>query len=278
MRHTLPIAPQFYVTAPQPCPYLEGRLERKLFTALQGEGAERLNDALSKQGFRRSQNVLYRPSCAECSACLSARIRVADFHPTKSQARVARRNQALRRRATSPWATEEQFSLFREYLDSRHAEGGMADMDLFEFAAMVEETPIRSRLIEYTHPDETHNELRGLRAVCLTDILDDGLSMVYSFFDPAHDRDSVGTYVILDHIRIARELGLNYLYLGYWVPGSPKMGYKSRFSALEVYRLGRWQDIGDPENYSAETHPLSVDPISEQVARIALPDTDPLRD
>jgi arginine-tRNA-protein transferase len=277
MRHTLPIAPQFYVTAPQPCPYLEGRMERKLFTALQGEGAARLNDALSKQGFRRSQNVLYRPSCAECSACLSARIRVADFTPTTSQSRVARRNRALRRRATSPWATEEQFALFREYLDSRHADGGMADMDLFEFAAMVEETPIRTRLIEYTHPEHAHDALRGLRAVCLTDILDDGLSMVYSFFDPAYDSDSLGTYVILDHVRIAIELGLPYVYLGYWVPGSTKMGYKSRFGALEIYRGGRWQDIGDPRAYSADVHPLSVDPIAEQVARINLPDSSSVR-
>src|SRR5690606_30162583 len=125
--------------------YLEGRMERKLFTALQGPDAERLNDALSKQGFRRSQNVLYRPSCAECSACLSARIRVSDFVASRSQSRVLRRNRRLVRRATSPWATEDQFDLFRRYLDSRHATGGMADMDLFEFAAMVEETPIRSR-------------------------------------------------------------------------------------------------------------------------------------
>ncbi|NDH03286.1 MAG: arginyltransferase, partial [Marivivens sp.] len=221
MRHTLPIAPQFYVTAPQPCPYLDGRMERKLFTALQGEGATKLNDALSKQGFRRSQNVLYRPSCSDCSACMSARIRVADFAPSKSQRRVTKRNRALSRRATSPWATEEQFDLFRSYLDSRHATGGMADMDLFEFAAMVEETPIRTRLIEYT---DTTEDDRALRAVCLTDILDDGLSMVYSFFDPELERQSLGTYLVLDHVEIAREMGLPYVYLGYWVPGSPKMG------------------------------------------------------
>ncbi len=268
MRHTLPLAPQFYVTAPQPCPYLEGRMERKLFTALQGEAAERLNDALSKQGFRRSQNVLYRPSCADCQACYSARIRVADFAPSRSQARVLRRNARLRRRATSPWATEEQFALFRRYLDGRHATGGMADMDIFEFAAMVEETPVRSRLIEYRDPREED----GLRAVCLTDILDDGLSIVYSFFDPALDRDSLGTYVILDHVRIAAELRLPFVYLGYWVPGSPKMGYKARFGALDVYRAGRWQPLGDPATYEADVHPLSVDPIAEQVARIQLPD------
>ncbi len=277
MRHTLPIAPQFYVTAPQPCPYLEGRMERKLFTALKGEGAEALNDALSKQGFRRSQNVLYRPSCAECSACLSARIRVADFRPGRSQRRVLRRNEGLRRRTTSPWATEEQFALFRAYLDSRHATGGMADMDLFEFAAMIEETPIRSRLIEYADPAAQGDAFGGLKAVCLTDVFDDGLSMVYSFFDPDRDRDSLGTYVILDHVAIAAELGLPYVYLGYWVPGSPKMGYKSRFDALEVYRGGSWQPIGDPKSYRAETHPLSVDPIAEQVARIQLPDTRPVK-
>lgn len=265
MRHTLPIAPQFYVTAPQPCPYLEGQMERKLFTALQGDMATKLNDSLSKQGFRRSQNVLYRPSCAECSACMSARIDVSKFDPTRSQRRVAKRAAHLHRRATSPWATEEQYDLFRDYLDGRHATGGMADMDMFEFAAMVEETPIRSRLIEYSTQDE-------LTAVCLTDILDDGLSMVYSFFDPANDKLSLGTYVILDHIAIARELGLPYVYLGYWVPGSPKMDYKAKFKGLEVYRGGVWTPLKDPETFSADIHPLSTDPIAEQVARINLPD------
>ena len=272
MRHTLPIAPQFYVTAPQPCPYLEGRMERKLFTALQGEYAEKLNDALSKQGFRRSQNVLYRPSCAECSACLSARIRVADFRPSRSQRKVLRRNTHLRREATSPWATEEQYALFRAYLDRRHADGGMADMDIFEFAAMIEETPIRSRVVEY---GMTEDGERRLAAVCLTDVLDDGLSMVYSFYDPALVEDSLGTYVILDHIRIAREAGLPYVYLGYWVPGSPKMDYKARFDALEVYSGGAWRPLGDPTSYPADTHPLSTDPIAEQVARINLPDSRP---
>lgn len=272
MRHTLPIAPQFYVTAPQPCPYLEDRMERKLFTALQGEYAEQLNNTLSKQGFRRSQNVLYRPSCAECSACLSARIRVADFKPSRSQRKTLKKNEGLKREATSPWATEEQYALFRAYLDSRHADGGMADMDIFEFAAMIEETPIRSRVVEYSRRTR-HG--KALAAVCLTDVLDDGLSMVYSFYDPDLQAASLGTHVILDHVDIAREAGLPYVYLGYWVPGSAKMGYKAKFSALEIYLNGEWQDIGDPEAHKAETHPLSTDPIAEQVARISLPDTRP---
>ncbi len=272
MRHTLPIAPQFYVTAPQPCPYLEGRIERKLFTALQGDQAQRLNDSLSKQGFRRSQNVLYRPSCAECSACLSARIRVADFKPSRTQRKIMKNAAHLRRNATSPWATEDQFSLFRRYLDARHADGGMADMDVFEFAAMIEETPIKSRVIEYTRAAGPGERGRPLACVALTDVFDDGLSMVYSFYDPDMVDLSLGTFAILDHIAIAREAGLPYVYLGYWVPGSRKMGYKAGFNALEIFKHGAWQDIGDPADHRAELHPLSVDPIAEQVARISLPE------
>jgi len=248
-------------------------MERKLFTALQGDHATKLNDSLSKQGFRRSQNVLYRPSCAECSACLSARIRVADFAPSKSQRRTNRRNEGLKRQAISPWASEDQYSLFRKYLDDRHAQGGMADMDIFEFAAMIEETPIRSRVIEYREKDTAED----LTAVCLTDVLDDGLSMVYSFFDPESNRDSLGTYIILDHIRIAQEANLPYVYLGYWVPGSPKMSYKARFSALEIYQGGEWKNLSSPDAFTAETHPLSTDPIAEQVARINLPDSMPTK-
>ena len=274
MRHSLPIAPQFYVTAPQPCPYLADRMERKLFTSLQGDGAERLNNSLSKQGFRRSQNVLYRPSCADCAACLSARIKVADFTPSKSQKRVLKRNAFLSRSASSPWATEAQYTLFRDYLDSRHATGGMADMDLFEFAAMVEETPIRTRLIEYRDAESQtmDDAYEGLRAVCLTDVLDDGVSMVYSFFDPELMRNSLGTYLILDHIEIARNLGLPYVYLGYWVPGSEKMGYKAKFKGVEVYQAGQWSLLTNPDDYSTSVNPLSVEPIAEQVAQINLPD------
>jgi arginyl-tRNA--protein-N-Asp/Glu arginylyltransferase len=278
MRHTLPLAPQFYVTAPQPCPYLPGRMERKLFTALQGDQAQRLNDALSKQGFRRSQNVLYRPSCAECTGCMSARIRVADFVPNRTQRRILKATQELRRNATSPWATEAQFALFRRYLDARHADGGMADMDVFEFAAMIEETPIKTRVIEYTRPSSDEPRGRELAAVSLTDVFDDGLSMVYSFFDPDLTDLSLGTFAILDHISIAREAGLPYVYLGYWVPGSRKMGYKAAFSALEIYKGGEWQPLGDPAAHRAELHPLSVDPIAEQVARIALPEVRLARD
>ncbi len=268
MRHSLPIAPQFYVTAPQPCPYLNGRMERKLFTALQGDGVEQLNNSLSLQGFRRSQNVLYRPSCSDCSACMSARINVAKFKPSRSQKRTLKRNSHLIRRATSPWATEDQFDLFRRYLDGRHADGGMADMDVFEYAAMIEETPVRSRVIEYLN-----EKTNALTAVSLTDVLEDGLSMVYSFYEPSLMSDSLGTFMILDHVDIARDAGLPYIYLGYWVPGSEKMGYKAKFSGLEIYNQGEWRPLDNPEDIKATDQPYTRDPISEQVANIQLPAT-----
>jgi len=167
MRHSLPVTPQFYVTAPQPCPYLEGKLERKLFAALHGDSAHDLNDVLSHQGFRRSQNVVYRPSCADCALCLSARIRVADFEPSRSQRRIARKNEHMIREGSTPWATESQFELFKEYLASRHFDGGMADMDIFEFASMVEETPVRSRVVEYRTLGTEDDPAPSLSAVCL---------------------------------------------------------------------------------------------------------------
>ncbi len=272
MRHSLPQTHQFYVTAPQPCPYLAGRVERKLFTALQGEGASHLNDVLSHQGFRRSQNVLYRPSCAGCSACLSARIVVNNFDPSRGQRRIQRRNGDLERIVTSPWATEQQFALFRRYLDARHATGGMADMDMHEFSAMIEETPVRSRVVEYYRPRQGHPG-RELVAVCLTDLLSDGVSMVYSFFDPDLAGDSLGSFVILDHIALAREAGLPFVYLGYWVPGSAKMDYKSRFNPLEIFHEGRWSPLSQTDISSVSRRIGDRAAIVDQVAAIELPTT-----
>ena len=265
MRHSLPIVPQFYVTAPQPCPYLERRQERKLFTSLQIDNAQQLNDCLSKQGFRRSQHVLYRPSCTDCAACMSARVNVTEFQASTSQRRILKKNSGLTRSVTSPWATEEQFDLFRKYLSTRHSDGGMADMDVFEFAAMIEETPIRTRVIEYRDGDQ-------LIAACLTDILDDGLSLVYSFFDPDFANQSIGTYVILDQITLAAEYDLPYVYLGYWVPGSSKMGYKARFSGLELFRGQSWQPYDTKQDFDTALHPLNSTPITEQVANLSLPE------
>jgi arginine-tRNA-protein transferase len=269
MKHTLPLAPQFYVTAPQPCPYLADRVERKLFTGLQDANGQALNDALSKQGFRRSQNVLYRPACADCSACISVRIKVSDFKATKSQKRTIRRNAHMKRGAHTAWATDEQYDLFKTYLTSRHVDGGMTDMDVFEFGAMVEETPVRTRVVEYH--ESAQNGTSELKYACLTDILDDGLSMVYSFFDPEMSDRSPGKYMILDHVEIAREMELDYVYLGYWVAGSPKMDYKAQFSALQLCINGEWIDF-DPETTTAGITGSGHDKaILEQVSNLTLP-------
>jgi len=246
-------------------------MERKLFAALHGDTANALNDVLSHQGFRRSQNVVYRPSCADCTLCLSARIRVSEFEPSKSQRRILRKNKHLVREGSTPWATEDQYALFKRYLSSRHNDGGMADMDIYEFAAMVEETPVRSRVVEYRTLGTEESPSPDLSAVCLTDVLSDGLSMVYSFFDPALAFNSLGTYVILDHIEMAKAAGLPYVYLGYWVPGSPKMDYKARFKPLEIYRGREWALLEDPASVSIEQQESLKDPISEQVAAIHLP-------
>jgi arginine-tRNA-protein transferase len=255
------ITAQFFLTATQPCPYLPGREERKVFTTLRGREAAGVHDDLSLRGFRRSQSVAYRPSCPTCALCLSTRIPVESFRPSRSQRRIARRNADLARRACAPWATEDQYALFRRYLDVRHGEGGMAEMDAAEFAAMIEETPVRSRVVEYHEDRAPRGET--LRAACLTDVTADGLSMVYSFFDPDAQSRSLGQYMILDHIEIAREAGLPYLYLGYWVPGSPKMDYKASFRPFEIFARGRWRLMQDAQEATeaAPKGPGPFDPI-----------------
>lgn len=240
-------APQFYLTSPSPCPYLPGREERKVFTHLVGRRAVALNNTLTESGFRRSQTIAYRPACEVCRACVSVRVRVSDFKPGRSLRRIAQVNQDVAGHASQPQATSEQFSLFRSYLDARHGDGGMADMTMLDYSMMIEDSHVETRVIEYRpRGPDTHITGRGsgpLMAVCLTDILADGLSMVYSFFDPELNGRSFGTYMILDHIERARRLGLPYLYLGYWVDGSRKMAYKARFKPLEKLGLDGWAPL-----------------------------------
>ncbi|WP_419825130.1 arginyltransferase [Sphingomonas sp.] len=238
--------PRFFVTTPSPCPYLPGRTERKVFTELAGPHAGELNDALGRIGFRRSQAVAYRPSCHGCQACVSVRVRADAYRPTASQKRTLVRNADLVVTACKPWTTEEQFRLLRAYLAVRHPGGGMADMDEFDFADMVEQTPVRTYMIEYREPSDGARPGR-LVAACLTDKQGDGLSMIYSFFDPGCEgRDGLGTYVIADHIRRAAEAGLPYVYLGYWVEGSDRMQYKTRFRPIERLAASGWMAFDPP--------------------------------
>ena len=240
--------PQFYLTAPSPCPYLTGRDERKVFTHLVGERASELNNILTHGGFRRSQSVAYRPACEGCRSCVSVRVVASDFRPTRGMRRVLRSNADIVAEMRTAVPTPEQYSIFRAYLDSRHRDGGMADMTVLDYAMMVEDSHIETRILEYRRrqppPPAGESFVRPgageLAAVALTDVLADGLSMVYSFFEPDEAARSLGTFMVLDHIARARRMGLAYVYLGYWVRGSRKMDYKSRFLPQERLTPDGW--------------------------------------
>jgi len=239
--------PRFFVTSPAPCPYLSGKTERKVFTELKGPHAEALNDALGRIGFRRSQTVAYRPSCLDCQACVSVRVAAREFVPSSAQKRNMRRNSDLIVTECRPWATSEQFDLLQRYLGRRHPGGGMAAMDEVDYADMVEHTAVSSFVVEYREPSPDGGQGR-LVGACLTDRQGDGLSMIYSFYDPEHEaRTGLGNFIILDHIRRAAEAGLPYVYLGYWVEGSQRMQYKIRYRPLERLSPAGWQRFTDAE-------------------------------
>jgi leucyl-tRNA---protein transferase len=233
--------PQFFITAPAPCPYLGGMQERKVFTHLIGQDAASLNNTLSQSGFRRSQNIAYRPACDGCGACVSVRVPVNQFRLSRSFRRTLTANRDLQVQLVNAKATSEQYSLFRSYIDARHYDGGMADMTVLDFAAMIDESFVDTRIVEYRLPPGEERE--SLVAAVLFDVLDDGLSLIYSFFDPDREERSLGTYVILDSIRRAQRMGLSYVYLGYWVKGSSKMAYKARFLPQERLMRDGWTKV-----------------------------------
>jgi len=239
--------PQFFITSEGPCPYLPGRVERKVFTHLVSFEAGDLHDLLTRTGFRRSQNIAYRPACEGCSLCIPVRIPVEDFRPTRTMRKIWRRNGDLQGRFVPPRATQDYFALFSDYINSRHADGSMAGMTALDFAAMVEESFVDTRLVAYrSHGSLLDGSGEGALLACaLTDVHDDGLSMIYSFYDPSKPNRSLGTYMILEHVERARKMGLPYVYLGYWVPGSRKMHYKERFMPQERLIDDHWVRIGE---------------------------------
>lgn len=259
---TAPIRfPRFFVTSPAPCPYLPGRSERKVFTELKGPHADQLNEALGRIGFRRSQTVAYRPSCLDCQACVSVRVVAKKFQPSGTQKRDLKRNADLVVTECRPWATDEQFELLAKYLGTRHPDGGMSAMDEFDYADMIEHTPVSSVVTEYREPGVGGRPGR-LVGACLTDRQGDGLSMIYSFYDPdCEGRVGLGNYIILDHIRRAADEGLAYVYLGYWVEGSPRMQYKVRYRPLERLTREGWQLMNPEEQHrltAAATRPRQL--------------------
>ncbi len=231
----------FFATAPLPCPYLPGRMERRVVTELIGRDASSLHDRLSEAGYRRSHNIAYAPACPGCNACKAVRILVEEFRPSRSQRRIWNRNIGLMAREIEPEATDEQYAIFNAYQEYRHTDGDMAKMDFQDYRALVEDTPVETKLVEFHDPDH------GFAAACLMDRVENGLSAVYSFFDPQWSRRSLGSYMILWMINRAREWGLDYIYLGFWIAGCPKMAYKSNFQPLETWTPEGWHELTPEE-------------------------------
>ena len=227
----------FYSTELSPCPYLPDRQERRLVAMVEPNDPPALVDLLSEAGFRRSQQALYKPACPGCTACVPVRIVVSDFVPGRSDRKLLKRNGDIVAAERPPRATAEQFELFKRYLAARHDDGGMAAMDREAFDDMVESGVHGTLLVEF------RDGAGRLVGVSLTDRLATGLSGVYKFFEPESERRSLGTSIILWHVRRAAELGLPYVYLGYWIRDCRKMAYKSRFMPLEALRGAEWRPL-----------------------------------
>lgn len=223
-----------------PCPYLDGRVERNLFTELRGAQAQDLHDQLALAGFRRSHHIVYRPACPGCNGCVPIRVPVASFTTTRSQQRVWNKNTDLVVKTEAALANDEHYDLFFRYQRARHSGGEMAAMSFSDFRAMVEDSVVDTELMSIRDASGT------LLGACLTDILSTGLSAVYSYFEPAEDRRSLGTFSILQLVRTAAARERPYVYLGYWIEGCDKMTYKSRFQPVEHFGPDGWTDTPLP--------------------------------
>jgi arginine-tRNA-protein transferase len=228
---------RFYRSMPSPCPYIPGQIERKLFTRLDGGGTAELNATLTRAGFRRSHDIVYRPVCPACQACVPVRIPTGSFLPNRTQKRILKRNADLTLTERPAIASEEQYKLFASYQRGRHSEGDMARMTFLDFRAMIQDGSADSRVLELR---DSHD---GLLAAMLVDRLSDGLSAVYSFFDPAAHRRSLGTFIVLAALNLLHRQEHPFLYLGYWIARSRKMAYKSRFHPLEKLGPAGWVSV-----------------------------------
>jgi arginine-tRNA-protein transferase len=233
----LEAARQFFTAGPVTCPYVAGRAERKLIVELTGAAAADFYDELSRSGFRRSQGFAYRPACPQCNACVPVRIAVEQFVHSRSTRRVRNLNRGLSGRLVTARATPEHYQLFTAYQHSRHRDSDMASMTYTDYRSMIEDTPLRTVLAEFRDAGG------ALVAVSLLDRLDDGVSAVYSFYDPSLEKRSLGTWSILWLVDECQRQGLPYVYLGYWIGESPKMAYKSRFPAIERLSKAGWVSL-----------------------------------
>ena len=241
MKHDIRFGTRFFfATSLMPCPYLPGRVERRVVTELAGRDVIGFHDMLSLAGFRRSHDIAYIPACPDCEACRPARVVCEAFEPSRTQRRIWRANRDLWSQVLPPVASPEQYALFARYQGARHTAGDMARMDFGDYQALVEDTPVDTELAEFRDPGGE------LVAACLVDRLEDGLSAVYSYFEPKSRRRSLGTYVILWLIERARAMGRPYVYLGFWIADCTKMSYKAQFRPLETHTAEGWR-LFEPE-------------------------------
>ena len=228
----------FHRSVPLPCPYLEGRFERRIVAELTPEQVRSgLFDDLTAAGFRRSHNMIYRPACASCSACVPVRVLVEKFTPRRSLKRTWRANQGVTLAVVAARATPEQYGLFRRYQRARHGDGDMALMTYADYKALVEESAADTKLLELRDPDG------ALVGCCLFDTTIDGVSAVYSFYSAENDKRGLGSMIVMRLVEHARSLGRPYVYLGYWIDECRKMAYKVRFMPIEALRPDGWREL-----------------------------------